>query len=176
MGNKVAVVGGSGFVGTRLCDRLDELGADFIIFDLLVSEKFSFKTVQGDVCIPSQLDAISNTDILINLAAVHRDDVRPLSLYDDVNVGGAKTLCEAARKFNINKIIFTSTVAIYGFAPAETDESGFPNYFNDYGRTKYLAEGVYKEWQAEDPCNRTLVIKGQLLYLGKGIEVMSTTY
>jgi nucleoside-diphosphate-sugar epimerase len=133
-----------------------------------VSEKFSFKTVQGDVCIPSQLDAISNTDILINLAAVHRDDVRPLSLYDDVNVGGAKTLCEAARKFNINKIIFTSTVAIYGFAPAETDESGFPNYFNDYGRTKYLAEGVYKEWQAEDPCNRTLVIIRPTVIFGEG--------
>ena len=168
MGNKVAVVGGSGFVGTRLCDRLDKLGTDFIILDLLVSEKFSLKTVQGDVCISSQLDAISSTDIVINLAAVHRDDVRPLSLYDDVNVGGAKTLCETARKFNINKIVFTSTVAIYGFAPAGTDESGESNYFNDYGRTKYLAEQVYKEWQAEDPDNRTLVIVRPTVIFGEG--------
>ena len=58
------------------------------------------------------------------------------------------------------KIIFTSSVAIYGFAPANTDESGKPNYFNDYGRSKYLAEKIYKDWYYEDEKNRTLVING----------------
>ena len=53
-------------------------------------------------------------------------------------------------------------------APADTDELGKPNYFNDYGRTKYLAEQVYKEWQAEDPENRTLVIVRPTVIFGEG--------
>ena len=105
---------------------------------------------------------------IINLAAVHRDDVRPLSRYDDVNVQGAKNICEAARKHEINQIIFTSSVAVYGFAPTDTDESGEFNYFNDYGRTKFMAEQVYKAWQEEDPKSRTLVILRPTVIFGEG--------
>jgi nucleoside-diphosphate-sugar epimerase len=83
-------------------------------------------------------------------------------------VQGAVNVCNAARKYSISKIIFTSSVAIYGFASADTSESGEPNYFNDYGRTKYLAEGVYKEWQAEDSQNRTLVIVRPTVIFGEG--------
>ena len=57
---------------------------------------------------------------------------------------------------------------IYGFTPADTDESGGPNYFNDYGRTKYLAEQVYKAWQSEDPVSRTLVIVRPTVIFGEG--------
>ena len=166
--DNIAVVGGSGFVGTRLCSRLSELGSAFSIFDLVEGDRFSHKTIRGDVCNSQDLEALANADILINLAAVHRDDVWPISLYDDVNVGGAKTLCDVARLYDISIIVFTSTVAIYGFAPADTDEMGEPNYFNDYGRTKYLAEQVYKEWQAEDPDNRTLVIVRPTVIFGEG--------
>jgi nucleoside-diphosphate-sugar epimerase len=55
-------------------------------------------------------------------------------------------------------IIFTSTVAVYGFAKIGTEESGKIAPFNDYGRTKYEAEEVFKAWQAEAPEERTLVI------------------
>jgi nucleoside-diphosphate-sugar epimerase len=101
---------------------------------------------------------ISENSILINLAAEHRDDVTPLTLYDEVNVQGARNLCLVAREKDIKTIIFTSSVAIYGFAPLGTDESGEVAPFNDYGRTKYEAEQVYKSWQAEDPLIRTLAI------------------
>ena len=66
------------------------------------------------------------------------------------------------------KLIFTSSVAVCGFAPADTDESGKSNYFNDYGRTKYLAEQVYKAWQAEDLEIRTLVIVRPTVIFGEG--------
>jgi nucleoside-diphosphate-sugar epimerase len=92
------------------------------------------------------------------LAAEHRDDVRPLSLYDEVNIGGAENICTVAREKSVRKIIFTSSVAVYGFAPIGTDESGKIDPFNDYGRTKYEAEQVFKRWQAEAPQDRTLVI------------------
>ena len=82
------------------------------------------KSIYLDVEDVDSLDQLAGVSTIINLAAVHRDDVRPLSRYDDVNVQGAKNICEAASKHGINKIIFTSSVAIYGFAPADTDESG----------------------------------------------------
>ena len=49
-------------------------------------------------------------------------------------------------------------MAVYGFAPIGTDESGAINPYNDYGRTKHEAELVFKGWQAEDPDVRSLVI------------------
>jgi nucleoside-diphosphate-sugar epimerase len=164
----ILISGGSGFVGSILCKRLVATDDEFSIFDVQPSSIFANKTIVGDICDLASYEALSKSDVLINLAAVHRDDIQPLSLYDDVNVGGAETLCEYAREAGINKIIFTSSVAIYGFAPPNTDESGEPNYFNDYGRTKYLAEKVYKKWQAEDPDNRTLVIVRPTVIFGEG--------
>ena len=63
-----------------------------------------------------------------------------------------------ASKRSINKIIFTSTVAIYGFSDDPIDEDFDPNPFNEYGRSKLRAEEIYKEWQREDPSNRSLTI------------------
>jgi nucleoside-diphosphate-sugar epimerase len=153
------IIGGSGFIGTRLSSLLKLEGLAFKIVDKALSKDFPEKTFIADVRSVEALDsAISDNAILINLAAEHRDDVTPLSLYDDVNVQGAKNLCLVATKKNVKTIVFTSSVAIYGFAPLGTDESGKIAPFNDYGRTKYEAEQVYKTWQAEDPLIRTLVI------------------
>lgn len=165
--NIVAIVGGAGFVGSRLSERLNRAGIDSAIYDINVNDSPN-RIVYLDVENQESLDLISGSSIIINLAAVHRDDIRPLSRYDDVNVQGAINLCNAARKHQINKIIFTSSVAIYGFATPGTDESGHPNYFNDYGRTKYLAEQAFKEWYLEDPKNRTLVIIRPTVIFGEG--------
>lgn len=150
-------------MGSRLASRLNANGFSYEVHDCAcVQNEFR-------VDVSEKIDSdLSHFDAIVNLAAVHRDDVRPLSRYDDVNVGGAQNVCEAARKYNINKIVFTSSVAIYGFAPADTDETGDPNFFNDYGRTKYLAEGVYKNWQTEDPEGRTLVIVRPTVIFGEG--------
>lgn len=164
----ISILGGSGFLGTRLSARLLESSDKFTLFDTRQSLAFAEKTVIGDVCNLESYTALPKSDVLINLAAIHRDDVRPLSLYDDVNVGGAEVTCNYARQTGVKKIIFTSSVAIYGFAPADTNEDGKPDYFNDYGRTKYLAEQVYKRWQAEDPDNRSLVIVRPTVIFGEG--------
>jgi GlcNAc-P-P-Und epimerase len=165
--NKVSILGGAGFLGTRLSQRFYNKEQNHEICDLEVGEASKNLTIV-DIEDLNSLNRVDGSDCIINLAAVHRDDIRPLSRYDDVNVQGSVNVCKAARKHGINKIIFTSSVAIYGFAPADTDESGEPNYFNDYGRTKYLAEQVYKEWQAEDPENRTLVIVRPTVIFGEG--------
>jgi len=156
----INVVGGSGFIGTRLTKRLTKQGSAKIrIIDKVVSKSFPDLTSVADVRDSSQLrDAVSDQAIIINLAAEHRDDVRPLSLYDDVNVGGAKNICAIAKEKDVRTIVFTSTVAVYGFAKPGTDERGPIAPFNDYGRTKYEAEQIFKSWQSEAPSERTLVI------------------
>jgi nucleoside-diphosphate-sugar epimerase len=165
--NNITVVGGSGFIGTRLCSRIEK-NLNFAIFDINKSSHFSEKTRIGDVrSIEDLYDHIIPGSTLINLAAEHRDNVFPICLYDEVNVNGAKNICDLARAKDINKIIFTSSVAVYGFAPLGTNESGAIAPFNDYGRTKWEAEQVYKQWQAEDPQNRTLVIVRPTVVFGE---------
>ncbi len=165
--NEIAIVGGAGFVGSRLTSRFNKRSILSNRYDIDLTNQLD-RSIYLDVERMDSLEQLTQVSTIINLAAVHRDDVRPLSRYDDVNVQGAKNICEAASKHGINKIIFTSSVAIYGFAPADTDESGAPNYFNDYGRTKYLAEQVYKVWQAEHPDIRTLVIVRPTVIFGEG--------
>lgn len=163
--NTIFIIGGAGFVGSRLASLLKTNKKKYFVGDINDSSE---NVIKLDIENLNSLDCIAGSDCIINLAAVHRDDIRPISRYDDVNVKGSQNVCEAARKQDIKKIIFTSSVAIYGFSPANTDESGEPKYFNDYGRTKYLAEQVYKEWQAEDPENRTLVIVRPTVIFGEG--------
>lgn len=156
----ICVIGGSGFIGTRLCARFQNReGTCTKIIDKSPSVTFPNITSLGDIrSIEDLRSLVNNNAILVNLAAEHRDDVRPTSLYDDVNVGGARNICTVAREKNISKIIFTSTVAVYGFTPIGTDESGKIAPFNDYGRTKYEAEQILTAWQNEAPKERTLVI------------------
>lgn len=157
---KVTIIGGSGFIGTRLFRRLQSNGKfSAVIVDKAPSNVYRDSVLLSDVRSVDQLSlSITDGSIIVNLAAEHRDDVRPLSLYDDVNVGGAKNICTVAREKGVQTIIFTSSVAVYGFAQIGTDESGKIVPFNDYGRTKYEAEQVFKAWQAEAPEERTLVI------------------
>lgn len=156
----INIIGGSGFIGTRLVRRLrrnEQLSV--LITDKELSKAHPNLFLLGDVRSVEQLmESITNESVIINLAAEHRDDVRPLSLYEDVNVGGAKNICTVAREKGVQTIIFTSSVAVYGFAPIGTDEFGKIAPFNAYGHTKSEAEQIFKSWQAEAPHARTLVI------------------
>ena len=165
MKNNLSIVGGYGFVGTRLSEVMSLNEIEHNIFD----NKADINSKNYvDVEHLESLDALKNSSVIINLAAIHRDDIKPVTRYDDVNIGGAVNICKCAEKFNINTIIFTSSVAIYGFAPKNTGEDGDPNFFNDYGRTKYEAELIYKAWQKVDPENRSLIIIRPTVIFGEG--------
>lgn len=165
----VDVIGGSGFIGTRLVRRLkarDDLTVKII--DKAPSRSFADLALIADVRSTEQLRlALTSDSVIVNLAAEHRDDVSPLSLYDEVNVAGARNICTIATEKNSNTIIFTSSVAVYGFAPIGTDEHGKIAPFNDYGRTKYEAEVILRAWQAEAPDIRKLVIVRPTVVFGE---------
>jgi nucleoside-diphosphate-sugar epimerase len=165
----INVIGGSGFIGTRLIRRLrNKKQLSALITDKVPSKEHPDLFTFGDVRSVEQLRAsISKKSVIVNLAAEHRDDVRPSSLYDDVNVGGAKNICIVAREKGITTIVFTSSVAVYGFAPIGTDESGGIAPFNNYGRTKYEAEQIFRAWQSEAPTERTLVIVRPTVVFGE---------
>lgn len=163
----IVIFGGSGFIGTRLAFRFSQSKILFQIVDKVDSVSFPEKVLIADVRKSLSIGFSVKPEVLINLAAEHRDDVQPISLYDEVNINGAKNVCDLARTKDVNKIIFTSSVAVYGFAPLDTDESGGIAPFNDYGRTKWEAEQVYRKWQAEDSLNRTLVIVRPTVVFGE---------
>jgi len=164
----ISLIGGAGFIGTRLAHRLRRSKKAFGILDIATSPDFPQETTRVDIrSLDALRKAVPEESLLINLAAVHRDDVRPRSLYDEVNVEGSRNICQVAREKKCDTIIFTSSVAVYGFTPPGTKENGEINYFNDYGRTKWLAEKVYHEWQKEDPENRTLVIVRPTVVFGE---------
>jgi nucleoside-diphosphate-sugar epimerase len=161
----ITLIGGSGFVGTCLTTRLLSTGHAVIIVDKNDSKKYPHLRVYADVREPETLEkTLASSDVVINLAAEHRDDVTPKSLYDDVNVTGAERVCNACTKLGIKNIIFTSSVAVYGFAPTGTDETGAINYFNDYGRTKWLAEEKYRAWLKSNQDNSLTIIRPTVIF------------
>ena len=104
--------------------------------------------------------------MVVNLAAVHSDDVRDKSEYQRTNVDGAENVALVCAEKGIDKIVFTSTVAVYGFAEPGTDEFGAINPFNEYGRTKFEAEEKFREWQAQG--DNSLIIVRPTVIFGEG--------
>lgn len=164
----IAVVGGTGFIGTRLVRRLLESGHGVRIVDRARSRAYPALWVGCDVRDEAALTrACRGCEVIINLAAEHLDNVDPPRLYDEVNVGGARALCRSAAALGISKVIFTSSVAVYGFSEHEMDETAEPRPFNAYGRSKLKAEGVFQEWACTGP-SRSLTIIRPTATFGEG--------
>ncbi|MBR5399891.1 MAG: NAD-dependent epimerase/dehydratase family protein [Bacteroidales bacterium] len=145
---KVSIIGGSGFVGTRLLDLLkDSKDYNLKNIDLLPSHFFNDLSIVGDVREPDQMDKmLAGSDMVVLLAAQHRDDVSPVSLYYDTNVGGMKVTLQAMEKNGVKRLVFFSSVAVYGLNKQNPDENHPADPFNHYGKSKWEAEQVLQEW------------------------------
>jgi GlcNAc-P-P-Und epimerase len=165
---RVGVIGGSGFIGTLLVRALRASGHSVRIIDKARSAAFPDLHVEADVRDRDGLAAAcAGCTALYNLAAEHSDNVQPRSLYHDVNVGGAEHVCAVAEDHGIERLVFTSSVAVYGLVDEEVDESGPVRPFNDYGRTKLEAEQVFRNWARRQP-SRSLTIVRSTVVFGPG--------
>ncbi|WP_372755434.1 NAD-dependent epimerase/dehydratase family protein [Labilibaculum sp.] len=163
----ITLIGASGFVGTRLTGLIKK-EFDLKIFDKQQS-KFHPELVKiGDVRNQEDLDSeLQGQDTVVLLAAEHRDDVSPTSLYYDVNVQGARNVLEAMDKNGVKNIIFTSSVAVYGLNKKNPNEEHPADPFNHYGKSKWQAEEVLREWHQKDPENRSLTILRPTVIFGE---------
>lgn len=164
---KISIVGGAGFVGTNFCQLLANHQIPFEIIDLRESNRFPDKCKIGDVRDLDSLREAVSGDVVVNLAALHRDDIRDKSEYSRTNVLGAENVARVCTEKGIHKIVFTSTVAVYGFAPPGTGEGGAINPFNEYGRTKFDAEEKLRSWRDADDRNALLIVRPTVIF-GEG--------
>jgi len=147
---KITLIGASGFVGTRLLGLLSEEKNKYELknIDLQHSHFFDNLTTIGDVRVEEQMnkELMGGGDLVVLLAAQHRDDVTPISLYYDTNVEGMKVCLKAMEKNNIRRLVFFSSVAVYGLNKDNPNEEFAKDPFNHYGKSKWQAEQVLQEW------------------------------
>jgi nucleoside-diphosphate-sugar epimerase len=155
---KILLIGASGFVGTDLI-RVLKGSYELINLDKRMSDSHPDITVLGNVCDLESMDSyFKDISAIILLAAEHRDDVTPISKYYDVNVDGAKNVVALMDKYGIKRLIFTSSVAVYGLNKDNPDEGHAVDPFNHYGISKWQAEQVLNQWYEDNPDGKSLTI------------------
>lgn len=161
---EICVIGGSGFVGTHLIREIKDWH-EITILDKNMSATFPELVLKGDIRDKKFLEEhLDGFDLVIHLAAEHKDNVSPTSLYYDVNVGGMYNLLEAMDQNGIKNIIFTSSVAIYGLNKDNPDENHEPDPFNHYGKSKWQAEQVLQEWYSDSSDKSVSIIRPTVIF------------
>ncbi len=127
---RIVVTGAAGFIGSNLTDSLLEQGAEVIGIDNLfngrmenLDEAFkhdNFKFHKGDIRdLNFLLDVFNDVDIVYHEAAFTSvpQSVKMPENCNDVNVNGVLNVLNAARRMDVEKIIFASSSSVYGDTP-----------------------------------------------------------
>ena len=107
-------------------------------------------------------------DVIFNFAAVHRTPSHEDHEYFETNIRGAENVGAFAEKWNIKKIVFTSSIAPYGAAEELKKETTLPTPNTAYGISKLVAEKIHEKWQNGDAAHRQLTIVRPGVVFGKG--------
>ncbi|MHB8218844.1 MAG: hopanoid-associated sugar epimerase [Acidimicrobiales bacterium] len=152
-GDRVAVTGAAGFIGSaitrRLLDRgaavsaLIEPGGDTRNLDGLGVERVTVDVRDRDAV----QDALDDQRFVFHTAALYSFWARDPSVFSQVNVQGTRNVLEAAGRAGCERVVYTSTVGTVGLdrtrAGLPADEECFADIshlFGLYKRTKYVAE------------------------------------
>lgn len=158
----ILVTGGAGYIGSHCILALLQKNYDVVIFDNLstghietVNELKKYGNVQfiqGDLLNKNDLSKVfnnNNIDSVIHFAAFSQvaESVKNPQKYYENNVCGTVNLLSAMIENNVNKIVFSSTAAIYGepiYIPI--DEKHPQNPINPYGKTKHIIENIMDDY------------------------------
>ena len=105
-----------------------------------------------------------NINIIYNLAALSKSPGHLKHEYYDTNIKGAQNVCDFARNNNVNKIVFTSTIAVYGFSEKACLENDSLNADSDYGKSKIEAEKIHYLWDLEKEDRQLLTLRPAVVY------------
>ena len=162
---KILIVGGSGFVGSHLLSKVNT--SDFYNLDKNPSPFYNDITLKGDIRHLHQVKIPKGTSSVVLLAAEHRDDISPIKLYYDVNVQGTKNVLQAMDLAGVKNLIFTSSVAIFGLNKINPNEKSPKDPFNHYGKSKWEAEQVIKDWYENDTKEKSVTILRPTVIFGE---------
>lgn len=171
----ILVTGGSGFVGSTVCECLARSGEDVISLDV---KPFEFGAKEGKR-IKTSIGDVTDFEALLNI--VKRENVKeivavgavagtgkaagiPLTAFR-VNVLGIANLLEVARVTDLDRVIFTSSLSVYGNRAnlASLRETDPLSPDTVYRRTKLIAEQVCEMYR-ENFGMRITIIRLGLVY------------
>ncbi len=150
----VLVIGGAGYIGSHTARALKRAGHEVIVFDnLSTGHEFlatGFELVRGDVLDASALARIlPRADAIMHFAAhayVGESVANPREYFRN-NVEGGLSLLNAALDAKVNKIIFSSTCAVYGEPARIPIEENIPRQpVNPYGVSKLFFENALEAY------------------------------
>ncbi|MEK7550473.1 MAG: NAD(P)-dependent oxidoreductase [Patescibacteria group bacterium] len=154
---KISITGASGFVGRSLLHYLARSSFLITVLDFNgASYPKSVKVVKGNLLTKEGLDEfLEGCEILIHLAGqVLSGNTR----MDKGNVDTTRNLIMEASKHTVKKIIFSSTVAVYGSSNKKLfKESDKCHPDTEYGMSKFKAEKIIEEWGKKDGNQYTIL-------------------
>jgi UDP-glucose 4-epimerase len=164
----ILVTGGAGYIGSHTCVELLNAGYDIIVFDNFINSKPAaiqkikqithrdFKFYEADLLDRSAMEHIfieNPIDAVVHFAglkAVGESVAMPLRYYHN-NVSGTLILCETMVKFNVKRMVFSSSATVYGNPKTVPITEDFPlAATNPYGSTKLIIENILRDLSASD--------------------------
>ena len=151
----VLVTGGAGYIGSHACKALAQAGYEPVVYDNLCRGHRDFvkwgPLEEGDVRDDERLQAVitqhkpSAAMHFAALALVGESAEDPLA-YHNTNVSGSANLATALCANGIEKLVFSSSCAVYGIPDSTPIAEDAPlRPINPYGQTKLLAERVLSD-------------------------------
>jgi dihydroflavonol-4-reductase len=145
---KAFVTGGTGFIGKHLVRQLVERGYDVVA--LARSEEgagtlrqLGAEIAHGDVTdVTAMRPAMRDSDVLFHLAAWYKLGSRDWHHAESINVGGTRKVLRLAQELGVPKIVYTSTVAVFGDTKGKLVDENYTSdgpFLTEYDRTKWLA-------------------------------------
>jgi UDP-glucose-4-epimerase GalE len=156
-GPAILVTGGAGYIGSHACRALAAAGYHPVVFDNFSTGHRGFvagSLTTGDLQDRAALTrAFSQHDIVavMHFAAsslVGESVVDPRKYYAN-NVAGTLSLLDAMREAGCNRLVFSSTGAVYGNADSKALPESYPCApINPYGASKWMIERILADYRS----------------------------